>query len=339
MDEKEIISVLKRAGEAKIIVFGDYTLDKYLYSDPTRDELSVETGLPAFQVHHQFLSAGVGGTITNNLRAMGAQVVCIGIVGNDGEGYALLKCLQNIGADVSHMVKTDTLCTCTYTKPMRKGADGVYHEANRFDLRNFKEPPQTIQQELLNQLQSVLDWADGVIITDQFYQRNLGALTDWLRAQLSELAKQRDNKIFFADSRSFAGEYSNMIVKCNNIEYFSMLGEAADNAEDLEMILASGKKVQEKLNGKLFVTCGKQGIIVFDKEPQLVPAFSVAGDIDIVGAGDATNAGIVLGLVLGLSTTQAARLACCISSITIQQVGTTGTATPTQVEERLLTGC
>ena len=71
--------------------------------------------------------------------------------------------------------------------------------------------------------------------------------------------------------------------------------------------------------------------------PARIPAFRVTGPIDIVGAGDATNAGLVTGLVLGLTRAEAARLACCISSITIQQLNTTGTATPAQVAERLRT--
>ena len=66
-----------------------------------------------------------------------------------------------------------------------------------------------------------------------------------------------------------------------------------------------------------------------------VPAFPVTGPIDIVGAGDASTAGIVLGLTLGLTPEEAAALGCCVSSITIQQLGVTGTATVPQVCERL----
>ena len=54
-----------------------------------------------------------------------------------------------------------------------------------------------------------------------------------------------------------------------------------------------------------------------------------------MGAGDASTAGIVLGLTLGLSEEEAAMLGCCISSITIQQLGVTGTASVPQVTQRL----
>ena len=87
MDVEKIISSLKNTDKVKIVVFGDYALDKYLYIDPENDEPSAETGMPAYQVHRKFLSAGVGGTITNNLRARGAQVSCIGLIGEDGEAW------------------------------------------------------------------------------------------------------------------------------------------------------------------------------------------------------------------------------------------------------------
>ncbi|WP_444658874.1 bifunctional heptose 7-phosphate kinase/heptose 1-phosphate adenyltransferase [Caproiciproducens sp. R2] len=335
MDIDKMISVLKNVAQVKVVVFGDYALDKYLYIDPEHDEPSAETGETAYQVHRTSLSAGVGGTITNNLRTLGAQVVCIGLVGDDGQGYELLRCLRETGADVSHMVSCDVLCTCTYMKPMRRGTDGIYREMNRFDFRSFIQRPIEVQREMMRQLESVLDWADGVIITDQFYQRNMGSVTDWLREQLSKLAAERKDKIFYADSRSFANEYRNIIVKCNDIEFFAMTGGPKPDTGKLNAIVERGERLYRSGGIPLFVTCGKAGIVVFDRTAELVPAFKVDGEIDIVGAGDAANAGIFLGLALGLTAAEAALLACCVSSITIQQLGMTGTASMRQVTERL----
>lgn len=57
------------------------------------------------------MAAGVGGTITNNLCSLGVKTTCIGLIGDDGEGYELIKALEKVGADTAHMVKTNTLCT------------------------------------------------------------------------------------------------------------------------------------------------------------------------------------------------------------------------------------
>ena len=65
-----------------------------------------------------------------------------------------------------------------------------------------------------------------------------------------------------------------------------------------------------------------------------VPAVPVAGPIDIVGAGDSATAAIVASLLAGADEIEAATLANLVASITIQQLGTTGTATPDQVAAR-----
>ena len=236
------------------------------------------------------------------------------------------------------MVEEPSLCTCTYTKPMRKGADGVYRETNRLDFRSFTPPPEAAQRRMLENLRAALDRCGAVIVTDQFYQRNMGAVTDSLRAALGELAAERGDRIFYADSRSFAGEYRNMMVKCNNLELFDKFGGGQGDPEDLTAVLARGREIFRQNRRPFFVTRGAQGVAVFEESGEtLVPGFRVEGEIDTVGAGDAANAGIVLGLSLGLAPAEAALLGCCVSSITIQQLRTTGTASPQAAAERLRT--
>ena len=98
----------------KIAVVGDYCLDKYLYLYPALDEKSVETGKIAYQARAKRLFAGVGGTIANNLRALGAETYCFGVVGEDGEGFDLLRALKRVGANVDGIVVSDEILTGAY---------------------------------------------------------------------------------------------------------------------------------------------------------------------------------------------------------------------------------
>ncbi|HUR52997.1 MAG TPA: PfkB family carbohydrate kinase, partial [Gemmataceae bacterium] len=90
-----------------------------------------------------------------------------------------------------------------------------------------------------------------------------------------------------------------------------------------------------------FVTAGEHGISLYRSHPDrsrwrstLVPAYPVPGPIDICGAGDSCSAGITSGMVSGLTHEQAAAFGNLVASITIQQIGVTGTATPEQVRQR-----
>jgi sugar/nucleoside kinase (ribokinase family) len=91
-----------------------------------------------------------------------------------------------------------------------------------------------------------------------------------------------------------------------------------------------------KLTGRaVYATVGQDGILYVDRDTAChVTGVPVTGPIDIVGAGDSTTAGIVSALCAGATPAQAARLGCLVASITIQQLGVTGTASPEQVLAR-----
>lgn len=335
-ENERIISALGRAKDVSVAVIGDFCLDKYLYIDPKNDEVSVETGLKAYEVDHKAMAAGAGGTITNNLRSLGVRTVCIGLIGNDGEGFELIQALERVGADHSHLIRTDSLCTCTYTKPMRRQDDGTYKEMNRFDFRNFTPPSPELEDAMIRELESVLDEVDGVVVIDQFYQRNASSVTDRVREAVSDIAGKRRDKIFFVDSRAFAAEYRNMIIKCNQFELMEYFAKNGSDPADMDAVVREGLILREKTGNTVYITCGEKGMTVFDGSGcTAVPGFRVEGEIDITGAGDATTAGIITGLALGLSYPEAAKLACAVSSITIMQIGKTGTATVDQVADRL----
>src|SRR5205807_8307596 len=88
----------------------------------------------------------------------------------------------------------------------------------------------------------------------------------------------------------------------------------------------------------VFCTCGDRGILVADsrrgEQVSRVPAYTVRGPIDTVGAGDSTNAGIACALAAGAGLEAAAAFGNLVASITIQQIGSTGTASPRQIRER-----
>ncbi len=334
---KDILFRLADVPSRRITVFGDFCLDKYLYIDPDKDEPSVETGLTAYQVVGGKLLPGAAGTVTSNLRALGAQVRCVGLLGEDGEGYDLLRALERIGAETDLMVRTPERPTNTYLKPMRRQPDGSWQELNRLDTRSFTSLPAALEARLIENLTRAVADTMGVVIVDQYVERNFAAVTDGLRLALADLARRHPDKFFYADSRRFVAEFRDIIVKCNEIELLNAMEPGADT-EDMEAILRNGKALQ-RLGGKAaVVTLGARGACVFEAEAVTpLPAFAVEGPLDIVGAGDSTSAGTILGLTLGLPLPTAALLGSCVSSITIQQLGVTGTTSVSQVEERLKT--
>jgi len=332
--KRNILKAIDNAPDKTVTIFGDFCLDKYLYINSSRNEKSLETGLTAYQVENKKLLPGVGGTVANNLRALGVRTICIGLVGDDGEGYELLKGLNEIGAETDLMVHSNEVMTGTYIKPMLGSEEEPYTEINRMDIRNFKETSKELEDRLLENLKRALAYSEGVVITDQFLELNYSVVTERIRHELAELPKHYPNKLFYADSRGFADCYRNVIIKCNQLELPD--ANKTGTAHDEDAILAGGKKLLSANGCAVVVTSGADGAYIFEGEAVThIPAFRVEGPMDIVGAGDATNAGVIVGLALGLSLPDAVLLGSCISSITIQQIGVTGTATIEQIKQRL----
>ncbi|MBM4077525.1 MAG: carbohydrate kinase family protein, partial [Planctomycetes bacterium] len=93
--------------------------------------------------------------------------------------------------------------------------------------------------------------------------------------------------------------------------------------------------LRSEIGAPVFVTCGDRGVLVSDPEVNLVPSVRVSGPIDTTGAGDSASAGTVLALASGATPSESALVGNLVASITIRQLGTTGTASPDQVRAAL----
>ena len=86
------------------LVVGDICLDRWCTYDPATAEPSRETGIPRIGVVRTEVTPGAGGTVANNLAALGVgRVAVLGAVGDDGLADPLLDHLAALsvrGADV-----------------------------------------------------------------------------------------------------------------------------------------------------------------------------------------------------------------------------------------------
>ena len=349
MTTQRLSELLHRLPDLELAVVGDFFLDKYLILDPALSETSLETGLEAYQVVAKRLSPGAAGTVCNNLtalmaglpdvappRAKSGGIRAVGVIGDDGEGYDLLQGLQRRGVDTDLLVQTPERFTPTYTKPMMRQADGSEREINRQDIKNRSPLPPALEDKVIANLRACLPQLNGVIIADQVQERNCGVITDRVRADLAALAEQYTGVIFFADSRVRIGEFRNVIIKPNIHEAIHALLPGPQVEATLDLAKQCSRELSSRNRQPVYLTAGDQGIFLFHEGGcQHIPAVPVTGEIDIVGAGDSTTAGIVLSLCAGATLAEAALVGNLVASVTIQQLGTTGTASPQQLLARL----
>jgi len=335
MNQARLDELLDRFSQLHVLVVGDFFLDKYLVIDRPLSEVSLETGLEAYQVVDIRCSPGAAGTVTSNLRALDVQVTALGVIGDDGQGYELKRGLTKRGVDIEPLIERADRFTPTYTKPMVRESDGREHEIQRLDIKNRSPLPAEVEDLVIGHLRALVPHVDGVIVADQVPEANCGVITDRVRVETGELALRHPGVVFAADSRTRIGLFQHVIVKPNARE--ATLAVRPDWSGEIKPELAreSGAELFRRNRKPVFLTIGAQGILLFTEAGcEHIPAVPVSGEIDIVGAGDSVMAGIVSALCSGAEPSEAALLGNLVASITIQQIGTTGTATPAQVREQ-----
>jgi len=335
MDEVRLTQLLGRFPTIKLLVVGDFFLDKYLDLDRQLSETSLETGLEAYQAIGVRCSPGAAGTVVNNLRTLDVGVVALGVIGDDGEGYELRRALAEQGVDISPLIVHPDRFTPTYTKPMMHEADGRAHELNRVDIKNRSALPHELQAQLVERLQTLAPAVHGIVVADQVPEANCGTITDRTRDSLSELARHQPGLVIAVDSREHIGLFEDIILKPNAHEALRAAGTEPHEPFERGEVEAAGTALFHRTGRPVFVTMGAEGVLVFSGQgTQHVPGVPVSGPIDIVGAGDSVMAGIVAALCAGAQPGEAALVGNLVASITVQQLGTTGTASRQQVFER-----
>jgi rfaE bifunctional protein kinase chain/domain len=314
-------------------VLGDLFLDRYLDIDPALNEPSIETGLTAYQVVRVRSYPGAAGTVINNLAALGVgHIHPIAVIGDDGEGYELRQALQALPAvDQSRIVVVPDRRTPTYTKPML----GT-QELNRLDIKNRTPTPSALQDRIIQLLEEAWPRLDALIVLDQVSEAECGVVTERVRNRLAELANGDADRFVLADSRERIGLFQNVCVKPNARECVTAIEGSCPEPHIKTM---TSQLLARRTHRPVFCTDGPVGIYLAKPDPrpdlpQLIPAYPVAGPIDTVGAGDSCSAGITCAMVAGLTHEQAAAFGNLVASITIQQIGVTGTASPEQVRAR-----
>jgi rfaE bifunctional protein kinase chain/domain len=314
--------ILSRFPELSVLVVGDICLDRWCRYDPAEADISRETGIPRIGVVETQITAGAGGTVANNLAALGAgRIAVLGAVGQDGFGFELKQALAGRGVEAL-LVESPAVQTFTYTKLLN--ADTGQEDLPRVDFINAKTLPGSVQSDVLALLRSQAPEFDIVVVSDQAETEDGGVVTAALRRHLAELAVSDPWKVVWADSRLRSELFRNVVVKPNQ--------EEAETACQRLFGRVDFPALRQHINTPaLLVTHGPRGVLVIeDGSEQWIATQAVEEPVDICGAGDSFTAGAALTLAATGSALQAAQIGNLVASITIMKKGT-GTATPAEV--------
>jgi bifunctional ADP-heptose synthase (sugar kinase/adenylyltransferase) len=109
--------ILARFPKLSALVVGDICLDRWCTYDPDAADVSRETQILRIGVVRTEVTAGAGGTVANNLVALGlGRVGVLGVAGDDGFGHELAVALCRNGIASNMLIRAPQMQTFTYTK-------------------------------------------------------------------------------------------------------------------------------------------------------------------------------------------------------------------------------
>jgi rfaE bifunctional protein kinase chain/domain len=339
LSRRRLDDLLRRFKKLNVAIVGDFFLDSYLDCDSRLDEPSLETGRNCYQVVRTRRQAGAAGTVATNLVALGVgSVSAVGFCGDDGEGWELRRVLDALGVEQAGFHISPDRFTPTYTKPCYVDRDhgtwAVRTELERIDIKNRRPTPRKLQDHLCATLDAGIHQWQAIIVVDQVSEAGCGVVTPRVRRQLVELQRRNPHVLFLADSRNHIDRFAQLPIKPNHHEAGVALGTRP--ARSVAAAIGQARLLAGRSLRSVFLTLSHQGMVVCTKgEAQHIAGFPVTDrPIDPVGAGDSTTAALVSCLAAGATPHEAAIVANLVGSITVQQIGTTGTASPTQIRRR-----
>jgi len=337
MTPERFQAITEKYPHLRIGVVGDFCLDRYLEIDPTKPEISIETGLPVHNVINVRSQPGGAGTIINNLSALGVGAIYpLGFAGEDGEGYELTRALAAVpGVRADHFIQTNDRRTFTYCKPLVLEPGRPPRELSRLDQKNWTPTPSDLSDRISAALTSLAEEVDALILLSQVDQPETGVLTGRVLQAVQKIILARPQMTILADSRLGLRAFPPITFKMNARELAAFNG--ANTTSDLPTIIETAKQLAVRNDQPVFVTLAERGIVGAspDGHADHVPAYPVHGEIDIVGAGDSVTANLTAALAAGATVREALLLANAAASVVIHQLGTTGTASIAQIHPLL----
>src|SRR5262249_4001497 len=160
----DLIDLVQRLGQPRVLVVGDVMLDRYVWGDAER----ISQEAPVILLHADRREERLGGasSVATMLRALGARVALAGAVGTDADGQRLRQMLLDLGIDHEAVVVDPDRPTTVKERYIGRAQHRHPQQMIRVDYETRRPLSEAIERELCAVLAQQVRKADIVLVSD-----------------------------------------------------------------------------------------------------------------------------------------------------------------------------
>ncbi len=316
-EKARLISLIDRFSGQKIAVWGDFILDEYLYGRTRR--ISREAPVLILSYQRGEYSLGGAGNSVLNIKALGADPLPVGVIGDDASGERIIEILRSQKIPSRYLILSKGYQTPIKMRILAGEENTKKQQILRIDKEAAVPETAAIRQKLRANLEAFRKQSNGLLISDYSY---MTVKTDIFNAVLPSFKKSRLPVTL--DSRFRLLQFRGITAATpNEPEVEDALKLELD--DDLPKLKRAGRLLMGRIRSRaLLITRGSRGMALFEKgrPPFLIPVHGSTDIVDVTGAGDTVISIFTLALASGASLQEATQLANFAGGVVVMKKGT-----------------
>ena len=317
-DSSRLLDIIESFEGLKVAIYGDFVLDEFIYGEISR--VSREAPVLILDFSSSTVVPGGGANSVNNIKALDAIPVPVGIVGNDEAGSKLLEILKKRKIDTTYVKIENGFATPVKTRILAGSAHTTKQQVIRLDRgsKNFSLAQASLAA-MKKRLTKAIAASDGLLIADY----NHGSVDAGLCMKILA-SKKKARHIVTLDSRKRILEFKGVTAATPNEEEVE---HALDRkiGNDEKALRSGGVRLLKAIRAQaLLITRGSKGMSLFAQGRHIsdIPVHGTDEVADVTGAGDTVISTFTLSLMAGACFHEAAIIANYAGGIVVMKRGT-----------------
>lgn len=286
-----ILSKLAQWRPFNAIVVGDFMLDQLVYGDAER--LTADAPVPVLAVRRTEQIPGGAANVCMDLAALHANVLALGVTGDDPESALLRDQLRKAGVDPGGLIADPSRPTTVKRNLIGLAQHRHPQKMFRVDYESREPVSADVVRRMLAAFDTALEWADVVAIED--YAK--GACTEEVCQAVIRRARAAGKEVIVdpALTRDYTRYRGATAVTPNRTEAELATGVRTHDHADAAHNRTLAQRLLDTLDLEAVVlTLDKDGAMLMERAREPVAVPTVARQVyDVTGAGDMVLAALM----------------------------------------------